>query len=133
MKRRASDRPVDRRYKFEGCAFERVRAHGGAREIAFARVVARQRGSIRFIDLSVLEPGADIGCHTHEADNEELYIVVSGRGWMTLDGHEFEVGPGHVILNRPGGTHGLRNIGKEELRIVVIEVESHPENLRATP
>jgi mannose-6-phosphate isomerase-like protein (cupin superfamily) len=116
-------------YKFEGCVFERVRAHGGAREISFARVVARSRGSLRFIDLSVLGPGADIGSHTHGVDNEELYIVVAGRGLMTLDGDEFEVGPGHVILNRPGGTHGLRNIGDEELRIVVIEVESGPENV----
>jgi len=118
------------KFKFEGCAFERVRAHGGAREISFARVVSRRRGSIRFIDLSVLTPGADIGCHTHEEDNEELYVVVSGKGLMTLDGEEFEVGPGHVILNRPGGTHGLKNIGDEELRIVVIEVESAPEDLR---
>jgi len=43
---------------------------------------------------------------------------------MKLDGQEFEVGPGHVILNGPGGTHGLRNIGDEELRIVVIEVDA---------
>jgi mannose-6-phosphate isomerase-like protein (cupin superfamily) len=124
---------IDRQYKFEDCAFERVRAHGGAREISFARVLKRARGSIRFIDLSVLGPGADIGCHTHAADNEELYVVVSGKGLMMLDGQEFEVGPGHVIVNRPGGTHGLRNIGDEELRIVVIEVESEPEEVADVP
>jgi mannose-6-phosphate isomerase-like protein (cupin superfamily) len=118
---------VERQYRFEGSTFERVRAHGGQREISFARVVTRDRGPLRFIDLSVLEAGADIGCHTHDADNEELYVVVSGRGLMTLDGQEFEVGPGHVILNRPGGTHGLRNIGEEALRIVVIEVEALPD------
>ena len=91
--------------------------------------MARSRGAIRFIDLSVLGPGADIGRHTHQPDNEELYVVVSGKGLMTLDDREFEVGPGHVIVNRPGGTHGLKNIGAEELRIVVIEVESRPEDL----
>jgi mannose-6-phosphate isomerase-like protein (cupin superfamily) len=119
---------AERHYSFEECAFERARAHGGALEISFARVLARQRGSIRFIDLSVLGPGADIGTHTHAIDNEELYIVVSGKGLMTLDGRELEVGPGHVILNRPGGTHGLRNIGEQELRIVVVEVESRPDD-----
>jgi mannose-6-phosphate isomerase-like protein (cupin superfamily) len=113
---------IDRRYKFEESAFERVRAHGGARDISFARVLSRNRGSLRFIDLSRLPPGADIGRHTHEIDNEELYVVISGKGLMTLDGQEFEVGPGDVVLNRPGGTHGLRNLGDEELRIVVIEV-----------
>ena len=110
------------RYRFQDCSFERVRAHGGAREISFSRVVKRDGGPLRFIDLSVLGPGADIGRHTHEKDNEELYVVVSGRGRMTLDGEVFEVGPGDVILNRPGGTHGLENVGEGELRIVVVEV-----------
>jgi mannose-6-phosphate isomerase-like protein (cupin superfamily) len=113
-----------RRYRFDACTFERVRAHGGLNEISFARVLSRSQGPLRFVDLSVLPPRSDIGCHTHEPDNEELYIVVAGRGLMTLDGQEFEVGPGHVILNGPGGTHGLRNIGDEELRIVVIEVDA---------
>jgi mannose-6-phosphate isomerase-like protein (cupin superfamily) len=112
-------------YRFEDCTFERVHAHGGEREISFARVLAREAGSIRFIDLSVLAPGADIGRHTHTADNEELYVVVSGKGWMTLDERQFEVGPGDVVMNRPGGTHALKNIGTDDLRIVVIEVE-HP-------
>jgi mannose-6-phosphate isomerase-like protein (cupin superfamily) len=130
MKRAASSAPIERHYSFDDCTFEHVRAHGGAQEISFARALTRDRGSIRFIDLSVLGPGADIGLHTHEADNEELYIVVSGKGWMTLDGHQFEVRSGHVVLNRPGGTHALKNIGDEELRIVVIEVESEPDNGR---
>jgi mannose-6-phosphate isomerase-like protein (cupin superfamily) len=119
---------MPRRYSFGSSTFERVRAHGGAREISFARVLTRTRGSIRFIDLSVLGPGADIGSHTHATDNEELYVVISGKGWMALDGQEFEVGPGDVIVNRPGGTHGLRNTGEDDLRIVVIEVEAQPEN-----
>jgi mannose-6-phosphate isomerase-like protein (cupin superfamily) len=41
---------------------------------------------------------------------------------MYLDGEEFEVEPGHVIVNRPGGTHGLKNIGNSELKLVVVEV-----------
>lgn len=112
------------RYGFSGRTFARVRAHGGAREIEFARVVERPGGSLRFIDLSVLAPGADIGLHTHERDNEEMYVIVSGRGVMSLDGEEFEVGPGDVILNRPGGTHGLRNTGDAELRMVVVEIQA---------
>jgi mannose-6-phosphate isomerase-like protein (cupin superfamily) len=116
--------PSPRHYRFARSRFERVRAHGGAREISFARVLQRARGPLRFIDLSVLAPGADIGHHTHTDDNEELYVVIEGRGLMSLDGEEFEVQPGDVILNRPGGSHGLRNTGHSELRIVVIEVDA---------
>lgn len=119
-----SDSPPERVYSFRTSSFERVRAHGGQLEISFARVLERARGPLRFIDLSVLGPGADIGAHTHRTDNEELYIVISGRGLMRLDDREFEVGPGAVILNRPGGTHGLKSIGESELRIVVIEVDA---------
>jgi len=119
---------MERHYRFGSCTFERVRAHGGAREISFARVLQRAGGPLRFIDLSVLAPGADIGPHTHADDNEELYVVVEGRGLMSLDGQEFEVEPGDVILNRPGGSHGLRNTGEQELRIVVIEVDSRRED-----
>ena len=114
----------DRHYRFGGCRFERVRAHGGEREISFARVLERANGPLRFIDLSVLAPGADIGVHTHADDNEELYVVVEGRGLMSLDGDRFEVQPGDVILNRAGGSHGLKNIGDSELRIVVVEVDA---------
>ncbi len=112
-------------FRFDRAAFVRTIAHAGTREISVARVLEGGRGALRFIDLTVLEPGADIGLHTHELDNEELYIVLSGRGWMTLDDRAFEIGPGHVVLNRPGGAHALKNIGQEELRIVVIEVEAN--------
>ena len=43
--------PAERRYRFDGCTFERVRAHGGSREIAFARVLSRSQGPLRFVDL----------------------------------------------------------------------------------
>jgi mannose-6-phosphate isomerase-like protein (cupin superfamily) len=108
---------------FESVDFERVIAHGGCAEIQFKRVVDGDRGgAYNFLDLSVVPPGSEIGRHEHSADNEELYIVITGRGRMQLDAQEFEVGPGHVIINRPGGTHGLRNIGDTDLRLVVIEV-----------
>lgn len=109
---------------FPTARFERIHAHGAQRAIACARVLERPRGPLRFIDLSELEPGADIALHTHAEDNEELYLVVTGRGTMFLDGEQREVGPGDVILNRPGGTHGLRNTGTECLRLVVIELDA---------
>ena len=128
---RAKDRgPAGQHFSFDWCSFDRVFAHGGKRKISFARALKRARGPIRFIDLSILGPGADIGVHTHRSDNVELYVVLSGVGWMTLDGLEFEVRPGHVVLNRPGGTHALKNIGDGELRMVVLEVETRSDAAR---
>ncbi|MFL5321526.1 MAG: cupin domain-containing protein [Myxococcaceae bacterium] len=87
-------------------------------------MIERSGAPLHFVDLTVLPPGADVGRHTHAKDNEELYVIISGRGRMQLDEREFEVGPGDVILNRPGGTHALTNTSNEELRIVVVEVSA---------
>jgi mannose-6-phosphate isomerase-like protein (cupin superfamily) len=111
------------RFTFAGTSFESVTAHGGSRPILTRRVFhGRDASHCRFVDLSIVPGGADIGLHTHQLDNHELYVIVAGRGRMHLDGEEFDVGPGDVVMNRPGGTHGLRNTSETELRLVVIEV-----------
>jgi mannose-6-phosphate isomerase-like protein (cupin superfamily) len=100
-----------------------VVAHGGEGSIGFRRVFDRAdfAGPLHFVDYAVLPPGASIGRHTHGRD-EELYLVLEGSGTMHLDGQEFRVGPGSVILNRAGGTHGLRNDSDAPLRLFVVEV-----------
>lgn len=76
---------------------------------------------LRFIHDDVLPPGVTIGVHEHKG-NEEYYYIVSGKGIMTLDGEEFEVGPGDVTAVFPGGSHGLDNRSDEDLRVIVVNV-----------
>ena len=63
------------------------------------------------------KPGSAIGYHVQRED--EIYYVLSGRGMMNVDGKEFEVGPGDAVLTRPGSSHGLKQIGKEDLVILI--------------
>lgn len=56
----------------------------------------------------VLEPGASIGLHRHDAD-EEVYAVVSGRGVYTSDDGETPARPGDIFVTRKGMSHALRN------------------------
>jgi mannose-6-phosphate isomerase-like protein (cupin superfamily) len=113
----------DQYFSFEGSDFQRVVAHGGAGLIATERVLSGPSATAcDFVDLTVVFPGSIIGVHTHGPHDEEFYVIVSGFGEMHLDGRIFPVGPGDVIRNRPGGTHGLRNTGAEEIRLVVIQV-----------
>lgn len=65
----------------------------------------------------VLKPGAGIGYHRQAED--EIYYILSGRGVMTLDGKEHEVGPGTAILTRTGSSHGLKQIGTEDLVLII--------------
>lgn len=64
-----------------------------------------------------LRPGSGIGYHEQKED--EIYYVLSGRGMMTIDGKTFEVGPGTAVLTRPGSSHGLKQVGQEDLVIMI--------------
>ena len=69
------------------------------------------------------KPGSAIGYHEQKED--EIYYVLSGRGMMQMNGKEFEVGPGDAILTRPGSSHGLKQIGTEDL-VIIINYEQAP-------
>ena len=64
-----------------------------------------------------LKTGSGIGYHEQKED--EIYYVLSGRGMMTVDGNSFEVGPGAAVLTRPGSSHGLKQVGTEDLVIMI--------------
>ena len=63
------------------------------------------------------KPGSAIGYHLQKED--EIYYVLSGRGMMTVDGKAFEVGPGDAVLTRPGSSHGLKQVGSDDLVILI--------------
>ena len=109
-------------WSFKDALFERVAAHDGVGTVEAVRVLDRGRvNGCRFVDLTIVHPGSSIGVHTHGED-EELYVVIDGRGIMNVDGVRFEVQAGDVILNPSHGTHELRNEGAEPIRMVVVDV-----------
>ena len=115
--------PQGQYFSFGSAAFQRVVAHGGTGLIETQRVLdGPPATACDFVDLTIVLPGSTIGLHTHGLDDEEFYVIISGSGEMHLDGRAFPVGRGDVIRNRPGGTHGLRNTGPEDIRLVVIQV-----------
>ncbi len=68
-------------------------------------------------------PGSGIGYH--EQHEDEIYYVLSGRGEMTVDGKAFEVTPGTAVLTRPGSSHGLKQVGNDDL-VILINYEQTP-------
>jgi mannose-6-phosphate isomerase-like protein (cupin superfamily) len=72
-----------------------------------------------------LRPGSGIGLHEQKED--EIYYVLSGKGSMTLDAKTVEITPGTAVLTRTGSTHSLKQIGDEDLVILInYEVEPKP-------
>lgn len=66
-----------------------------------------------------LDPGASIGSHVHES-NEEIYYVISGHGQFEDDGTIHPVGPGDLLLTLQSHRHALRNDGHEPLVILAV-------------
>ena len=112
---------------FHGLTLSGINAHSGTGDVWTARVAdQRSHRGFNFIDMTEIPPGHSIGMHRHEQDDEEVYVVVSGSGEMTLGETTFAIHAGDVVVNPPGGTHGLRNTASEVLRIVVLDVPVRP-------
>lgn len=66
---------------------------------------------------AIIPEGARTLLHRHQ-QSEELYHVTSGRGRMSLNGEQFEVGEGDTVCIMPGLPHCIENIGHGELKIL---------------
>ncbi len=65
---------------------------------------------ITWVGLVEVAPGASIKEHVHDRD-EEVYIVISGRGVYTEDGRETPVEEKDALILRRNHSHGMRNTG----------------------
>jgi mannose-6-phosphate isomerase-like protein (cupin superfamily) len=114
---------VDRCFTFSSAELREIRAHGSDSTILTARVLERETpSSLRFVDLTIVPVGGAIGLHRHDESDEEIYVVIEGRARMVIDGQSHIVGPGDVVVNRPGGEHALENDGTVPVKLVVIDV-----------
>lgn len=78
-----------------------------------------EMAGVEFVSLLTLEPGASIGDHPHQKE-EELYLVLEGEGLGRLDGESFPVGPGDAYLCKASHSHGLVNLGPKALRFLAV-------------
>lgn len=92
--------------------------HGGSGLTIAAPFFAEQAELGLVVRQRVLHDGASIGLHAHGKD--EVYYIVSGRGELTLDGQARIVTPGTAVLTRDGSTHSLRQVGSEDLTVLIV-------------
>jgi mannose-6-phosphate isomerase-like protein (cupin superfamily) len=62
-------------------------------------------------------PGAEQRAHSH-AESEQVYVIVRGRGRMSVAGDVEEVGEGDLVFIPPATQHGIVNDGTETLLYV---------------
>jgi mannose-6-phosphate isomerase-like protein (cupin superfamily) len=77
------------------------------------------KGNSRLCSVITLEPGASIGHHVHD-NEEEIYYILKGKGLVMDDGEPVEVNVGDAILTRDGAGHSIENIGDVDLEFMAI-------------
>jgi mannose-6-phosphate isomerase-like protein (cupin superfamily) len=97
--------------------------HGGGGRIGTRHLWRPEdfASSWTFVDHAVLSEGSSLGCHYHDF-LEEAFIVLSGRGWMTIADQTTEIGAGNVTLQLANVGHGLYNPFAEDLDFIRIAV-----------
>ncbi len=97
-------------------------SHGGAGTIDIQKVFRREdlNGAWDFALRVVMPPNSSMGVHEHSHE-EEMYIILSGEGVMTIEGKEKVVRKGDMVLNKPYGSHGLLNNGSENIELLIIQ------------
>ncbi len=68
--------------------------------------IADRQHLLHHFAVRITTPANPFGPHRHEA--EEIWYIIAGRAWVSLDGREEQVAAGDVILLAPWVEHGLR-------------------------
>lgn len=76
------------------------------------------------ISINELPPGVSVPfVHSHKR-NEEVYVVVEGKGRFYVDGAEFEVAQGSVIRVAPAGQRCITADAQSPIRYICIQTEA---------
>jgi len=100
----------------------------GARGLTQWACLARRAGldgGWEAVEWARIPAGGVSGEHLHTR-TEEVYVLLAGRGEVTLDGRPYPVAAGDAVLTGLGTRHGLRNVGDTALEWLVIEMPVGP-------
>ena len=100
----------------------RVRDHVAFRPERMARIGLSTTARTQ-LDLYCLEPGQAQTPHAHDAQ-DKIYVVVEGRGQVTLGDAVAPVATGEVVVAPAGTPHGIAN--DSDARLVVLVVVAPP-------
>ncbi len=84
--------------------------------------------------LMSLKPREEIGMETHP-DNDQFFRFEAGQGKCIIDGHEYEVADGDVIIIPAGAAHNIVNLSETlDLKMYTIYSPAHHKDriVRAT-
>ncbi len=104
------------KYKNDMRTEERPNMRGGNGTVKITHALEKEdiNGPVRLCATLTLEPGASIGEHNHE-NEDEIFYIVSGTAKVTDNGEEKVLYMGDSIITGNGGSHSIENIGIDTL------------------
>jgi len=91
------------------------------------RVTVNEELSLTGSEMSVNQLPAGVSVpfvHAHKR-NEEVYIILSGKGVFYIDGDEFAVGEGDVVRIDPAGERCIKADEQEAIKFICIQTEAN--------
>lgn len=98
---------------------DRMRDGTGTVEILHVFRKEELKGRTRLFARLRVPPGASIGYHEHQ-DEEEIFFIIAGRGTVNDNGTTATVGPGDAVLTGSGTGHAIECKGSEPLELMAV-------------
>ena len=114
MVRKASEMKVEPR--------ENLRGGTGTVEVRHCFAPAEFGARTRLCAKLTLPPGASIGEHAHEGE-DEVYVILRGTGIVQEQDGARRVNAGDAVLTGRGASHAVANDGAEPLEIAAFVVQ----------
>ena len=80
-------------------------------------------GRVQMINWASLPAGSAFRAHYHE-DMEEVFIILSGRVEMVVNGNAHELLPGDAIVISPREVHTMKNLTDKDLEYIVMGIST---------
>ena len=80
-------------------------------------------GRVQMINWASLPAGSSFRAHYHE-DMEEVFIILTGKVEMTVNGETNELAPGDAIVISPKEVHTMTNLTDTDLEYIVMGIST---------
>ncbi len=94
----------------------------GRPSVRWRTLISADRTPTNSLTMGVtdIEPGAPDELHLHRHEPAEVYYIVAGEGYVSIDGERHGVGPGDAVFVPSHALHAVANTGDETLRLLYV-------------
>jgi mannose-6-phosphate isomerase-like protein (cupin superfamily) len=102
---------------------KREKMRGGEGAVTIQHLLNKEDfgAKVRLCARLTLPPGAGIGLHPHETE-DEVFVILKGAGILVEGASTAQVTEGDAILTGKGASHAIRNAGSGPLEILAMIV-----------